>query len=220
MGLFVTGTLSCFISEALEAIIENCIAEGLSFLLLKALSVVFAISITQGARIGISLIVRKITYKDGLDKMEKLKKFLQWVKSNPKSLLATFVGCLGAIIGIVAACEVQSLPAIMIGEYNAAPLIYSVGCVICLIFNVLGISDKGFETVKEYTERIAKEAQEKTVKLIEKEAEKQIKEEQKQARIAEENKKLDDEKAAKAAEFQAQVELKKQELLNSLNKQQ
>ena len=148
--------------------------------------------------------------------MEKLKAFFKWIASNKKSLAGTIVGATGTGIGVTAAWVIDSLPDIMVGDFNIAPIVYTVMCAICFTLNEIGICGKGFESVKTYLDRLANEKANKEAKAIEAEAQKRIAKEEAEAKAielaAQEQIKADEERK-KAAELNAKIERKKAEIL-------
>lgn len=153
--------------------------------------------------------------------MEKIKAFFKWIASNKKSLAGTIVGAAGTGIGVTAAWAIDSLPTIMAGGFNIAPIVYTAVCVLCFALNELGICGKGFESVKTYLDRLANEQANKEARAIEAEAQKRIAAEEAEARAielaAQEQIKADEERK-KEAERNAKIERKKAELLAKLRK--
>ena len=173
------------VEEGIESFIAFCISEVVAMFVVKALSTLAIIGATQGIKVCIKRflvpLIKTLTYKEGHDKMSKVKQFFTWLFANKKSLLGTAVGAVGAGAGITASWKIDSLPAIVIKGYNAAPIIYTVICVIAFILNELGVCGKGFEKIAEYFSRMEVIKQEKEEKAILKEAEKEILAEEKLA---------------------------------------
>lgn len=173
------------IEEGLESLIAFCISEVIALFIVKAVSTLVIIGATQGVKVCIrrflTPVVKTLTYKGGHDKMSKIKKFFTWLFANKKSLLGTLVGAVGATAGIAASWTIESLPTIMVKDFNAAPIIYTAVCVILFILNELGVSGKGFESIKTFFERIEQVKLAKEEKAIVKEAKKELVVEQKRA---------------------------------------
>jgi hypothetical protein len=84
--LFVNSFFYCLAIELVEEIIEDIIALGVSAVITKAVSAVIVVSLTQSTKLVVKRIVKKITYKEGNDKMSKIKTFFTWIFANKKSL--------------------------------------------------------------------------------------------------------------------------------------
>lgn len=172
---FFNGSLFTFISlifwELLEEVLEESLAFGITRIVSFAISSVFVISLTQATKIVIKSLVKNLTYREGKDKMNWLKKTGQFLNSNKFSLLATLSTVIGVLSG-TGVVDYNSLPAINVGAFNISPVIY---WLIIGALSVLGISKQGWETIKGYTDRIAKERELKEQKAIEKEAEAKLK---------------------------------------------
>lgn len=157
--------------------------------------------------------------------MKKLKAFFKWIASNKKSLAGTIVGAAGAGIGVTAAWTIDSLPSIMAGNFNIAPIIYTVVCVICFTLNELGVCGKGFESIKTYLERKAQEKEAKDAKSIEVEAQKRAaaeaaaaEAEAKAIELAAQEAIKADEERKREQERNAKIEAKKREILAKTRK--
>lgn len=209
-----------FVMEMIEEGLENLISLGISALFSTVLLVCF----TQLAKIGIKKLVKLIYpfaktlfYKEGNDKMEKLKKFWSWIVANKCTLLGIGTGAVVAVTGS-GVVDADNLPALVIGSVNITPILYG------LVLGVLTIVASFFpETVEKFKARVAEKKAEKEAKAIEKEAKKELVAEDKLAtqtqadkekaeakRIAEEQAKAEKEKAEK--EHRAKIELAKAEL--------
>lgn len=161
--------------ELVEEMIEDLIAVGISSLILKGVSTFLVVSLTQGTKVVIKRIVKKITYKEGNDKMSKLKSALKWVYANKCTVGGVALGAVTVATGL-GAIDVNALPELMIGTFNLTPVLY---------YGLLGIASIVFsffpETVEKFKERITNRKAEKEAKAIEKEAKKEIAEAQKTA---------------------------------------
>lgn len=153
--------------------------------------------------------------------MENFKKLISWIVANKKSLTGTVIGAIGAGAGVTAAWTLESIPEILIRDFNFAPILYTVVCVVAFIFNELGICGKGFESITAYIERREAEKAEAEAKAIEKEALKQIvasEEEAKKIQAEAEKQILADKQKAKEEERAKLIEQKKAEILANSNK--
>ena len=218
-GLLAVSTFE-LVREALAMFIEHWV----SLALVKVFSAVTAMALSVVAKILIGRILRKILSK-GDRKMKKLKAFFKWIASNKKSLAGTIVGAAGAGIGVTAAWTIDSLPSIMAGNFNIAPIIYTVVCVICFTLNELGVCGKGFESIKTYLERKAQEKEAKDAKSIEVEAQKRAaaeaaaaEAEAKAIELAAQEAIKADEERKREQERNAKIEAKKREILAKTRK--
>lgn len=241
LWVFLTG----FSWELVEEILESVIAEALTDLIALFIAKVFltfaVILSTQLVKKLLKKILRpiikKLTYREGNDKVNKIKSFFTWVGSkigagfkwiwaNKKSILGT----LGAVAsGVATAIATNSdliyfLPELIVFEIDVVP--YIAGLVI-FILTELGVSGKGFETIKTFFERKATEKTEREQKQIVKEAKKKLKAEEKVAnqtqaqKEKEDAKKLADEKAkAEKAKAEAEHKAKVDQVMAQLKAQQ
>lgn len=210
-----TALFTMFVWELMEELLENLIAYTVSgviaLFITKAISTIFIISVTQGIKTLIKRFlvpyIKQLTYKEGKDKMNKLVQFFKWIWANKKSLCGTIVGAVGTGIGITASWTIEALPDITLKGVNVAPIIYTIGCIVCFVLNEFGVCGKGFETVKTFLARLELIKQHKEEMAILKEAEKEIARDEKLANQTQ----ADYEKAqAKAkAEQQAKAEKEK-----------
>lgn len=234
--IFTSGAWAIFtmivwelVEEVLENLVAYALASGLTLFITKVLSTFVVIAVTQSLKVIIMRFlypfIKKITFKEGFDKMEKLKKFFLAIWANKKTILGTASSAVIVASGS-GLIDVNLLPAWEINGFNLTPLIYYV----CLsVFTLIGIFGKGLEGIKTFFERIGLIKATKEEEKIKKEAEKEIVAEEKAKAIAEsEAQKRADllasesaEKEAKAkeeAEYRARVELAKQALLAEKNK--
>ena len=202
---FVNSFFAYLAIEIVEEMLEEVITFGLSALLIKGMSTLLVVSLTQGAKVSIKVLVKEFTYKEGNDKVEKVKKFFVWIWSNKKTLLGIGSGALMVVSGS-GAIDVNSFPALLVGGFNITPIIYYV---ILGILSLIGVTGKGFETIQEFAERLGIIKAEKEEKAIEKEAKKELKAEEKLANQTQ----AEQEKAAAkaAAEATAKAEAEKAE---------
>lgn len=209
-----------FIWEMMEELLEEAIAFGITSFITKALSTLVVIGITQITKRALMRIckpiVKSFTYKEGNDKMSKIKKFFswigtgfKWINANKKSLTGIASGAVMTLSG-AGVIDVNALPELPINGFNITPILYYG---VLLILALIGISGKGFESIKAYAERIAKEKAEKQEKAIIKEAKAELKAEQKlanqtQAQQEKANAKKEAEDKAKAEKEKADAEHK------------
>lgn len=228
-GSGITG-LTVLVWEILEELLENVIAIGISaifstFLLLIA---------TQGIKLGIKKLIKVLvpiikqhTYKEGNDKMSKVKKFFTWIRANKKSL----IGTIGALVTSIATAYatyggyIDFLPTLVLFGLDITAILVGV---ICFVLVELGVTGKGFETIQAFFDRKKVEDAEKEQKAIVKEAQKELKAEEKLAnqtqaqkekdeakKLAEQKAKEEKDKADK--EYRAKIEKAKAELKNQKN---
>lgn len=88
------------ICELIEEALEELIAWGLSWALTKAISIIFAVTITQGFKLIVKRFIKKITYRNGGDKMDKVKQFFcklgEWFKTNPITIATSGANLAGS----------------------------------------------------------------------------------------------------------------------------
>ena len=148
--------------------------------------------------------------------MEKVKAFFKWLVANKKSLSGTVVNALGTGLGVTAVWTIDSIPGIILNEFDIAPILYTVICAIGFALTELGICGKGFESIKDYVERKAVEKAEADAKAIEQAALKQIEADEAEAKAIEAAAKkqlLEEEERAKEAARAELIEKKKAEIL-------
>lgn len=218
--------------EGLEELIAFAITNALAVFITKALSTVVIITMTQGLKILLKNFVKKLTYKEGNDKMTKVKKFFsfigkgfKWVFANKKSLTGIASGAVMTLCG-TGVIDVNTLPALDVSGFNITPVLFYG---VLLLLAIIGVSGKGFESIKTYLERIAGEKAVKQENAIIKEAQAELKAEQKLANQTQAQKEKDDakklaeekakaEKAKADAEHKAKVQQAKAKILAGNNK--
>ena len=210
---------------------EELLEEGIAYLLGRA----FAILITRAISAVIIVfstiwlkrvifrlvkpIIKKITYKEGNDKMNKLKKFGTWLFANKKTLIGTLSASIMTLSG-TGVINVSALPDLTIKGFNFTPVIYYG---VLVVLALLGMFGKGFEKIEEFFARMTVVKAKKEQNAIVKQAEKEIKAEQKKAnqtQAEQDKQKAKEEADAKAkaekekadAEYRAKVEQAKAEL--------
>ena len=210
--------------ELVEDLIEHLITVGISSLILKCLATFSVVSVNYATKATIKAMVKKITYKEGNDKVSKLKQFFTWVYCNKKTIgsnIATIVAAVVGSLGCTGVIDVNSLAPLLINGFNITPIIF---IVVLALVNLLGVSDKGWEKITEFFSRKEEEKAVKEAKAIEKEAKKEIvvqrklenqtqAEQEKAKAKAEEDAKAKAEKEKAEAEHKAKVEEAKQRLL-------
>ena len=204
---FFINSFFCYLAiELVEETIEELIVIGVSSLFIKGFSTLCVVSLTQSAKIIIKAIVKKITYKEGNDKMSKIKSFFTWIWSNKKTLLGTLSSVASAVVGVLSGTgviDISALPELLIGSFNITPIIYYG---ILLILTLIGVFGKGFESIQEFAERIGLIKAEKEQEAIDKEAAAEIKAEEKAASQTQAEKEKAEAKAQAEAEAQAAKE--------------
>lgn len=206
---FVNSFLFYLAIELLEEILEDLIAVGISSILMKFVSTFVVTTTTYGGKVMFKYIVKQLTYKEGNDKLEKIKKFFQWIWSNKKTLLGIGASAVTVVSG-AGVIDVSSFPELLVGGFNITPLIYYA---LLAVLVLIGVCGKGFESIKEFAERIGLIKKQKEEKAIIKEAEKELKNEEKLANQtqAQQEKAAAKEKAdaeAKAQQEKAEAEHK------------
>ena len=224
--IFFNSFLYCLAIELVEELLEELIAWGISnfitWAITKALSAVIVVTLTQTTKLVIKKIIKQITYKEGNDKMNKLKKFFSWIWANKCTLGGIATGAVTVISG-VGVIDVNSFPELLIGGFNITPVLYygilGILAIVCSFFP---------ESIEKFAKRIAEKKADKEAKAIEKEAKAEIKAEEKlanqtQAEAEKTKAKEDAEAQAKAekekaeAEHRAKVEEAKAKILAQAN---
>lgn len=209
------------LEEGLETFIAFAISSVCAIFVVKALSTLGVVVATQGIKVAVKRflvpLIKKITYKKGNDKMEKLKKFFSWVWSNKKTLLGSLLAVVsGVMTGIAINADfIQLFPALTFLGVNWTAVIIGLLAFAGIELGVLG---KGFETVDQYEKRMAVLKAEKEQKAIEKQAKKEIKAEEKLANQTQADKEKAKEKEIADAERKAKVEAVKAKILAEQNK--
>lgn len=209
-----------FLMEMIEEGLENLIALSISAVF-STILLVFATQLTKlGIKKLIKLIVpfvKQLLYKEGNDKVKKLKEFFSWLNANKCTVGGVAVGALTAVSG-AGLVDVSSFPAMMIGGFNLTPVLYYIllgtMAIVCSFFP---------EKVAEFKARIDAKKAEKEAKSIIKVAEKELANESKvanqtQAQQEKAKAKADAEAKAKAEkekaerEYRAKVDAQKAKL--------
>lgn len=156
------------IEEAIAYTITTVIAKAVSFLLVVVLTQtvkVTAKGLAKGITIALKPAIKKLTYKEGNDKItkiikvinmckEKIKenKFLNFLKRNPKSIIGILVGLIASLAsGGATTCG------LLFGNVElplwANICVGVVVCVVLFISIVFGVKGAGFENAKQYQGR-------------------------------------------------------------------
>lgn len=202
-----------FIWELVEEVVENiiafCISEVIALFVVKALSTLAVIGATQGIKVCIKRFlvpfVKTLTYKEGQDKMSKIKKFFTWLWANKKTLLGT---ASTAVLTLSATDVIpaNNLPAIAVSGCNITPIVYYA----CLaLISLLGVFGVGIEKIEDFFQRIGAIKAKKEEKAILKEAKKEIIEAEKkenQSQVEKEKAKAKEEAERKAKEEKEKAE--------------
>lgn len=200
------------LNEFIEEFLEELIVLSISSILIKGLSTIIIIGSTQFIKSLIKIIVRRITYKEGFDKMEILQKIKDWLNANKFSLISMIVALFESLTG-AGVIDIEFLPEILIGDFNFTALIYYT---LSTIIVCIGIGKDGIETVKERLERVLKEKAQKDANNQLKTARKEIKAEEKEK----EKIKQQLQKEKEAEEQKARIEKIKQEILKEQEQQE
>lgn len=213
--------LALFISEMVEEMIEEVIATTITWLIGRIISVLFVILLTQGTKaIGkglyrvIKRVVKSITYKEGNDKMTKIKNFFAKAKKvlTENVIYANKLTISGWASVIVMTLEgtdiinvINVLPEVSVLGFNVMPYLY-VG--VLAILSMFGIGKQGLESVQTYMARIKERDEAKTAKANELAKQKEVNKIKKE-KIKAYNKDLED-RAEKAAEEEYQRKMNEQ----------
>lgn len=209
------------VEEGLESLIAYALSSAVAIFVTKALSTLAIITATQGIKVGIKRFLlpyfKQMIYKEGNDKVKKVKEFFSWLNANKCTVGGVAVGALTAVSG-AGLVDVSSFPAMMIGGFNLTPVLYYVllgtMAIVCSFFP---------EKVAEFKARIDAKKAEKEAKAIIKVAEKELANESKvanqtQAQQEKAKAKADAEAKAKAEkekaerEYRAKVDAQKAKL--------
>lgn len=210
--------------ELAEEMLESLIALGISYLWVKAMSAILGVVLTQSLKLPIKKFIKWITYREGNDKMNFIKKVLNWVIANKKSLVGTVCAFATSVATAYATYGglFEFLPKLMIGGFDFMSVIVGVGL---FVLAELGVTGKGFESIAEFLKRSQEEKVKKAERAIIHQAKAEIRHEQKQANQtqaqlekARAKEQLDAqikaEKERIEAERKARVEIAKQEILS------
>lgn len=191
------------VEECLETFVAFVISDMITAFFIKALS---TFAITQGVKVSIRRFlmpfIKTLTYKEGNDKMSKIKKFFTWIWCNKKTLTGTAASVVMTLSG-TGVINVNSLPALNIDGFNITPIIYY-ACI--AILALVGVSGKGFENIKTFLERVGLIKAEKEQKAIIKEAKKELAAEEAKVNQTQAEQEQAEAKAKAKAEAEAKAE--------------
>lgn len=221
--------------ESIAWAITTVAARAISFIVVVLLTQTTKITVkglAKGLTVLLKPLVKKITYRAGNDKVDKIRriyktmknavaKFIAFVVRNKKSITSTVASLLASVGAGVGADGAIVFFGVTLPEY-AYYLIAAGVAIVMFALTELGIAAKGWENQKEYDERIAKEEADKAEKKALKEAEAKAKAEQEEILAlakAEEQKKLEAEQAEQAKLQAEQEERRKQDELNRLKQE-
>ena len=238
---FAKGFTLLLTYEVIEELLEEAIAWTITTVVARAISFLVVVLLTQTTKVtikglakGLTVLlkplVKKITYKTGNDKVDKIRriyktmknaitKFFAFVVRNKNSILATTTAFL-ASIGVGGAVDTGMIFAGVALPKYAYYLIALGVAIVMFVPTFIGVKGAGYENQKEYDERLAKQQAEKDEKKALKEAEARAKEEEQallKAYEAEEAKKLADEQARKAELAQKQREEEERQREDEIN---
>jgi hypothetical protein len=212
------------LEECIETVLAFCVSEVVTIFILKVLSTLAVVGATQGIKVCIKRflipIIKTLIYKEGFDKMSKIKKFFTWVWANKKTLLGTASTAV-ASLSAMRLIPAHDLPVIAYKGINVTNVLYYATLAVIALLGVFGV---GFEKIEEFFKRKGLIKAQKEEKAIVKEAKKEIVTAQKTANqtqaqqekartkaLAEAQAKAEKEKAD--AEHRAKVEQAKAKLI-------
>lgn len=207
------------VEEGLENLIAYALSSAVAIFVTKALSTLAVITATQGIKVAIKRaikpVIRNFTYKEGNDKMNKIKTFFIGIWANKKTILGTISSAVMVASGS-GLINLSELPELNVKGFNVTPYIYyaTLG-----IIALLGVFGKGAESVKTYFERINLIKNEKQTKSIEKQVKRELIAEKKLAeknKVKAEKEKTKAEAKAKKEKLEAEKRAKIEEVKASL----
>ena len=172
--------LALFLSEMFEEVLEEAIAWGFSWAIGKVLNVLFLVGLTQGTKLLIKRIAKTITYKEGHDKMAKIKQFFAKAKkvitenvvwSNKLTISGILSTTFMLLEGTDVINVISTLPELTIYGFNVMPYIIYL---ILGFLSIFGIGKQGFESVKTYLARVHAKDEVKAQKIADKEYKKEL----------------------------------------------
>ncbi len=201
--LFVNSFIFYLAIELVEELLEEFFAFGITWIFAKAISTFTVVVITTFGKTIFKNIVKRITYKEGNDKMKAIQKIGQWIKGNYKPLLGTASAAVTALGG-TGVIDVMSLPALDIAGFNITPILFYV---ILGVLSIFGISQKGWRNLATAIADAQVETQVKHEKHVQATAKKRVKAEEKEAKLSQA---AQEKKTAKEVADKAKQEAKKQ----------
>lgn len=200
------------VEELLEEVIAYCLSSAFALFITKTITTLGIVFATIGLKKLLfrifKPIIKSITYKEGNDKMTKIKKFFTWIFANKKTLIGTLSGAVMVASGS-GIIDVSALPDLTIKGFNITPIIYYA---LLGILTLIGVFGKGFEKIEEFFARVGVIKAEKEQNAIVKQAEKELRAEEKKANQTEAETEAQKEKEKAKAEYRAKVEKAKAEL--------
>lgn len=76
-----------------------------------------------------------------------MKAFFKWLFANKRSVSSTIANAVTSFTSAVSAMTVEGLPAVMVGTFNAAPVLVCVIFAAVFVLVEIGITGRGFEDV-------------------------------------------------------------------------
>lgn len=207
------------ILELLEELIEESIAFGIAFFISKAISTVFLVAVTHVGLIVIKKVVKDITYKEGTDKMDKIKTFFKGIFANKKTIFGSLTAVVTsalAVLGGTGVIDLSALPELNVEGFNITPIVFYG---LLLAGSLLGILGKGPESIAEFQDRIAEKDATKEAKAILKNEKKEQKQLEKLVEIETkelEKEKLEQEKIAEEKRLQHLKDVARRRALENL----
>lgn len=150
--------------ELFEEVLEELFATGISWIIGKAISILFVVVITQGTKILIKRIIKIITYREGDDKMKYLKNVWMFIWNNKFSELGVLMALGFGYIGYYATLNfviANVLVAILAG-------------LVVTVLSVFVINKASWETLTQIKDRLSKALLTKEQTKKQKELEKKI----------------------------------------------
>ena len=188
--------------ELVEEVLEDLIAFEISKIIITGLSTFLTVAVSYAGKLWLKKIIKQITYKEGNDKVNKIKQFFTWVFCNKKTIVGTASTALLALGG-TEVIDVNALPVLDVGGFNLTPVLYYV---LLGGFSLLGVYGKGLEKIKTFFERMGVIKAQKEQRALVKEAKKQLANEEKIANQTQ----AEQEKARIKAEEEAKAKLEKE----------
>ena len=201
--LFVNSFVFYLAIDLVEELLEEIFAFGITWVFTKAISTFAVVVITTFGKTIFKNIVKRITYKEGNDKMKAIQKIGQWIKGNYKPLLGTASAAVTALGG-TGVIDVMSLPALDIAGFNITPILYYV---IFGVLSIFGISQKGWRNLATAIADAEVDTKVKHEKHVQAIAKKRVKAEEKEAKLSQA---AQEKKTAKEEADKAKQEAKKQ----------
>ena len=245
---FFAGAGSHIVYEVIEEMLEEAIVWGITTLAARALSFILVVFLTQTVKwsakaitkalfMVLKPVIKKLIYKEGNDKTQKIlrilrrilkmdekeileevakkvdfkavfNKIISFLKRNKKSNLSTIANVITALVSGAATVIGFFYGKVDIPEWSVY-LIGSIAAVIMFALVELGVVGKGYETQEEYDERKAKEVAKKQEEkeLAERHAKEIAAAEEIKAALALE---MREEEARRAAEEARRLEVERQ----------